>query len=356
MTSATPPSADLPNAPSPALPAVQAQDVVLAAQMDAAIQAFAQSSPALPLAIAFSGGADSSALLLACAARWPQQVQAWHVHHGLQAAADDFEHHCATLCARLGLPLRVRRVQARPAPGQSPEDAARRARYQAFDALAQEAGAAHTVALAQHADDQVETVLLALSRGAGLPGLAAMPAHWQRGPLNYCRPLLNLPGTATRAWLRVHGHHWIDDPSNADERYTRNRIRAHLLPALGQVFPAFRTTFARSAAHAAQAQMLLDEMAAQDLVACGIPPMLARLRSLSPTRQANLLRHWLTSVHHTTPSTAQMSALLRQIAACTTRGHRIHLKAGSGHVLRVGDALVWQTIPPTSRHTGPAGE
>lgn len=355
MTAAPPPPDDLPDDWPRALPAVQAQDVALAAQLDAAMQAFAQSAPALPLAVAFSGGADSSALLLACAARWPQQVQAWHVHHGLQAAADDFERHCAALCARLGLPLHVRRVQARPAPGQSPEDAARRARYQAFDALAQEAGAVRTVALAQHADDQAETLLLALSRGAGLPGLAAMPARWQRGALSYCRPLLGLPGAATRAWLRLHGQGWVDDPSNADERYTRNRIRARLLPALEQVFPAFRSTLARSAAHAAQAQLLLDEVAAQDLAACGTPPLIARLRLLSPARQANLLRHWLASAHGVTPSAAQMGALLRQIAACATRGHRIHLKAGPGHVLRVGDALAWQAMPPGPGRTSPPG-
>ena len=146
---------------------------------DAAMQAFA---PRLPLAVAFSGGADSTALLLACAERWPGQVHAFHVHHGLQVAADDFERHCIALCMRLGLPLSVQRVDARHAPGQSPEDAARQARYKAFEALAhdrQAQSAIQTIALAQHADDQVETLLLALSRGAGVAGLAAMPAHWQ---------------------------------------------------------------------------------------------------------------------------------------------------------------------------------
>ena len=106
------------------------------ALLDAAMDAFAAERPALPLAVALSGGADSTALLLACAARWPGRIEAWHVHHGLQAAADDFEQHCVALCQRLGVPLHVRRVDARAAPGQSPEDAARRHRYEAFDALA----------------------------------------------------------------------------------------------------------------------------------------------------------------------------------------------------------------------------
>ncbi|MDO5625885.1 MAG: tRNA lysidine(34) synthetase TilS [Pseudomonadota bacterium] len=317
------------------------------------MHAFAATSPALPLAVAFSGGADSTALLLACAARWPRQVHAWHVHHGLQVAADDFEHHCTALCQRLGVPLHVRRVQAKPAPGQSTEDAARRARYEAFDALAiasQTHEAIKTVALAQHADDQAETLLLALSRGAGLPGLSAMPARWQRGGVAYARPLLAVPGPAIRAWLRARAQAWIEDPSNADTRYTRNRIRAQLLPALHEAFPSFRATFARSAAHAAQAQALLHEVAAQDLAACGQPPRIAALQALSPARQANVLRHWLAAQGGTTtaaPSAAQLAALQRQISACTTRGHRIHLKVGGGHVHRAGDVLTWQrALPP----------
>ena len=319
------------------------------------MDAFAADRPALPLAVALSGGADSSALLLACAARWPGQVQAWHVHHGLQAAADDFERHCADLCARLGVPLHVRRVDARPAPGQSPEAAARHHRYKAFDALAlagQASAAIKTVVIAQHADDQVETLLLALSRGAGLPGLSAMPARWCRGEVAYRRPLLGVSAAAIRAWLRARGQPWVEDPSNADERYTRNRIRARLLPALQASFPAFRATFARSAAHAAEAQQILDEVAAQDLARCGVPPRLAALRALSAPRQANLLRHWLATAHAETPSSAQLAALLAQVAAARTRGHHIRLKVGSGLVLRHGDALHWVVAPQAPEAPG----
>ncbi|NMM78189.1 tRNA lysidine(34) synthetase TilS [Acidovorax sp. SRB_24] len=308
---------------------------------DAALRAFA---PALPLAVGLSGGADSTALLLACAARWPGQVRAIHVHHGLQAAADHFEQHCAALCARLQVPLAVQRVDARHAPGQSPEDAARIARYKAFEAAAQ-ASQAHaaiqSIALAQHADDQAETLLLALSRGAGVAGLAAMPAQWQRGGMAWHRPLLKVAAADVRAWLQARGETWVEDPSNSDERYTRNRIRARLLPALGAVFPAFRDTFARSAAHAAQASELLYELAQQDLAAVGVPPQIAALQALSGARQANVLRHWLRSTHQTTPATAQLAALQRQILACTTRGHRIHLKVGGGFVERRGTGLHW---------------
>ncbi|WP_394790239.1 tRNA lysidine(34) synthetase TilS [Rhodoferax sp.] len=306
-----------------------------------AVRGFA---PTLPLTVAYSGGADSTALLLACAERWPGQVQALHIHHGLQAAADDFVRHCQAFCAGLQLPLQVVHVQAQPAAGESPEDAARKARYKAFSALAQVApalAAIKTIVLAQHADDQVETLLLALSRGAGLPGLASMPAQWRRDGIEYHRPLLGVRADDIRAWLAQRGVAYIVDPTNADLRFTRNRIRAELLPVLEAAFPAFRETFTRSAAHAAQAQTLLVELAVQDLVQIGQPPVIARLQALSTARQANVLRHWLHTRYQTTPSAAQLQQLLHQIAACTTRGHKIHIKVGAGFALRRGPVLDW---------------
>lgn len=305
-----------------------------------------------PLAVGFSGGADSTALLAACAARWPGQVVAFHVHHGLQAAADDFEQHCVAVCERLGVPLVVHRVDARHAPGDSPEDAARRARYEAFAEMARtgNAGAAVTsVALGHHADDQVETLLLALSRGAGLPGLAAMPAHAKRNGLDIYRPLLTVPGAEVREWLAGRELPWIEDPTNTDARYTRNRIRSVLLPALAQAFPQFQSTFARSAGHAAQAQQLLSELGAQDLLAVGDPPRIAALQALSRARQANVLRHWLMRSHGCAPSAAQLDQLLDQLRACTTRGHRIHLKVAAGFAERRGDFLHWYNAPPSPK-------
>ncbi|MDR2852614.1 MAG: tRNA lysidine(34) synthetase TilS [Burkholderiaceae bacterium] len=308
--------------------------------MNALEQAIAAFSPGLPLAVALSGGADSSALLLACARRWPGQVQALHVHHGLQAAADTFERHCVDLCARLSIPLHARRVDARHASGESPEAAARRARYAALAALAREQGIAD-IALAHQADDQAETLLIALARGAGLAGLAAMPALALRGGLRYHRPLLALTGADLRLWLRAQGIAWTEDPSNSDMRFTRNRIRAGLLPAVQTLFPHFRTTFARSAAHAAQAQELLEQLAAQDLQSTGQPPRIVALQALARARQANALRHWLATQHGCRPSAAQLEELLDQIACCTTRGHRIHLKLGGGFIKRQGTLLQW---------------
>lgn len=297
--------------------------------------------PALPLAVAFSGGADSTALLFALARRWPGQVHAIHVHHGLQPAADTFERQCEQACAALAVPLHVRRVDARHGPGESPEDAARRARY---TALAQAARALRlsTVCLAHHADDQVETLLLALSRGAGLPGLAGMAARFEREGVAFERPLLELPGPALREWLRQRGVPWVEDPSNDDPGLTRNRIRRQLLPALQTCFPGFRQTFARSARHAAQAQELLDALAAQDLAAMGGgSPSITGLQALPRARQANLLRHWLRSAHQVAASAAQLDELLAQVADCRTRGHRIRLKVAGGFVQRAGDRLAY---------------
>ena len=306
--------------------------------------AIAAFSPALPLAVAFSGGADSTALLLACAEKWPGQVHAVHIHHGIQAAADDFEQHCRTFCAQLNVPLTVKKVDGRHAPGQSPEDAARRARYKAFEAVALDdyaQVAIKSIAIAQHADDQVETLLLALSRGSGLPGLSAMPATWVREGITYHRPLLAVRASDVRAWLAGRGVAFIEDPTNVDEQFTRNRIRARLLPVLDATFPQFRDTFARSAAHAAQAQAVLLDVAGQDLALIGTPPLIVKLQHLSRPRQANVLRHWLNTTHHAVPSAAQLAELLDQIAACTTRGHQIRIKVGTGFCERRGAVLHW---------------
>lgn len=300
--------------------------------------------PELPLAVAYSGGADSTALLLACAEQWPGQISAIHIHHGLQAAADDFERHCRAFCTQIGVPLIVRRVDARAVPGQSPEDAARSARYDAFRGIAGEHPEIKSIAIAQQADDQVETLLLALSRGAGLAGLSAMPASWQRDGVQYYRPLLGVSGAELRDWLRSRNVAWIEDPTNADEQFIRNRMRARLLPALEATFPQFRDTFTRSAAHAAQAQTLLTELAAQDLATVGEPPQIKRLQTLSYARQANVLRHWLKTTHDCVPSTAQLDELLAQITDCTTRGHQLRLKVGVGFIERRGDVLTWYNL------------
>jgi tRNA(Ile)-lysidine synthase len=315
-------------------------------------------SPSLPLAVAFSGGADSTALLASCARRWPGQVLAVHVNHQLQAAAADFEVHCAAACKQMDVPLRVLRVHAAAVSGQSPEDAARTARYQAFERLVSESfheisqisdkrrgnSAIQSIALAHHADDQLETFLIALSRGSGLAGLSAMAAHMQRGGVTYLRPFLHLRARDIRAWLSAHDLAFIEDPSNADLRFTRNRIRARVLPVLLDALPSLPQTVQRSMAHLVEAQSLLDEVAAMDGAACLDPqgaPRIAVLQEISRARQGNLLRYWLKHWHDAIPSTTQLHELLDQVAVCTTRGHRIDIKLADGRIRREGDVLHW---------------
>ncbi len=332
-----------------------------------------------PLVVAYSGGADSTALLMMAARTLTGRVSAVHVHHGLQAAADDFAEHCAAFCAALNVPLHIARVNAAAALGQSPEEAARKARYIAIsDAILKQkwhlAGMEYgrhatnlgvssdrqefpTVLLAQHADDQVETLLLALSRGAGVDGLAGMAAKFERHGLHWQRPFLMpdsfMGAQQIRDWLKSQGlsarqpgsgnigQGWVEDPTNQSMAYTRNRIRAKLLPVLAQVFPQYRETFARSAQNMAQAAELLAQRALDLEAVVGIPPQIKALQLVSRQAQANYLRHWLKSAHGAIGSAAQINELLDQIAACTTRGHRIRIKLASGHVQRDGDALTY---------------
>lgn len=292
------------------------------------------------VAVAYSGGADSTALLLAAAQRWPGQVVALHVHHGLQAAADDFEQHARSFCAQLGIALEVAHVNAAHAAGESPEDAARQARYSALADRAQISGAT-CVLLGQHADDQAETLMLALSRGAGLPGLSAMAERFERHGVVFGRPLLGVGAPQMREWLINNQQRFVEDPSNADERFTRNRIRARLLPVWADTFPGFREALARTTRHAAQAQTLLDQLADIDLAVVEAPPLIKALQILPLARQANALRRWLKQSAGVAPSEAQMEALLVQIEACRTRGHGIHIKVANGFVDRLGDRLAF---------------
>jgi tRNA(Ile)-lysidine synthase len=336
-------------------------------------------NPRLTYVVAYSGGADSTALLLmaleAAQASQRHLVSAVHVHHGLQAAADDFAAHTQAFCAERGVHLTVLRVNAKAASGQSPEDAARKARYQAISEYVLKlnrdvAGMEYarvapelivnpvTVLLAQHADDQVETLLLALSRGAGVDGLAGMAAQYERHGVQWARPFLSeflfMGSQQIRAWLAERGftarepgsanigQGWVEDPTNQSLDFTRNRIRAQLLPALSAVFPQYRDTFARSARNMAQAGELLAH-SAMDLVAnVGMPPQIKALQALPRSSQTNYLRHWLKSQHQAMGSEAQMNELLSQIAACTTRGHNIHIKFAQGFVRREGHALSFE--------------
>lgn len=252
--------------------------------------------------VALSGGLDSSVLLsLLCELRQTHPLpplSALHIHHGLQADAEGWVAHCQALCARLQVPLEVVRVQV--APGASLEAAARVARHAAF---AERLGEGEALLLAQHRDDQAETLLYRLVRGAGVRGLAAMRMARPLGRGTLLRPLLPVPRVALEAHARACGLAWVEDPSNDALRFDRNFLRHRVLPLLASRWPATAERLAQAAAWQGEAQGLLDDLAAIDLAGCQAPspwpwlslPSLpiAPLRALSDARQRNLLRHWL---------------------------------------------------------------
>lgn len=252
--------------------------------------------------VAFSGGLDSSVLLhllvrLAAREHLPP-VSAIHVHHGLQPAADGWAAACQQVCDGLGVPLQICPVQV--AGGASLEAAARAARYQAF---IEQLHGDEVLLTAQHADDQAETLLFRLLRGAGVRGLAGMPEQRRLGAGMLFRPLLGFRRTELEEYAREHQLDWQEDPSNVDQRHARNYLRHAVLPLLHRRWPQASMALVRSAGHCREAEALLGDLAQLDLQAAlgalrhpWLPcPSLAlsALLPLSDARQRNALRYWL---------------------------------------------------------------
>src|SRR6516225_2072025 len=222
--------------------------------------------PAFPdvmLCVAFSGGADSTALLAALRAmpQPPRALRALHIDHRLQAASRRWSTHCRRIARRLRVPVAVRSANITRARGESLEAAARAERYRL---LAASLAPGEALLTAHHQDDQLETVLLQLLRGAGVAGLAAMPAVARFGRGMLVRPLLPLPRDALSGWLREQGLPWVEDESNAQLRADRNYLRGRVLPLIRARWPGAAATVSRSARHAAEAQRLLDLLGAAD--------------------------------------------------------------------------------------------
>lgn len=249
--------------------------------------------------VAYSGGRDSTVLLHALrhcgrlTGALPP-ITAVHVDHGLHPQAASWRAHCARECRRLAIPLRTVRVDARPATGQSPEAAARDARYAALAGLL---GDGDWLLTAHHRDDQAETLLLQLVRGSGPRGLAAMPLRQPLGRGTLVRPLLDFDRAALAAWATGEGLDWVEDPSNRDQALDRNFVRHSVLPLLKTHWPAVDRTLARAADHQQDASALLDALAEQDLEAIhgrpGEPLPTAALIGRGAARARNLLRYWL---------------------------------------------------------------
>lgn len=268
------------------------------------------------ICVGFSGGLDSTVLLDTLAElreTVPMSLFAMHVHHGLSPNAEAWARHCRALCRHYAVPFRLRRVSVIRAARTSLEEEARKARYAALGTVR-----ADVIALAHHADDQAETVLLQLLRGAGPKGLAGMAVSKAlditgRKPVILWRPLLD----CTRADLERYATHrqlrWIDDESNLDVRFKRNFVRAEVMPVLARGFPAPVETLARAARHLAEAAELAGALADIDLAqvrhsaGLGIP----ELKTLSDARLKNVLRRWFEVQMLRQPSEARLLALIR---------------------------------------------
>lgn len=299
------------------------------------------------LCVAFSGGMDSTVLLHALA-RLAQShtlpaLRAVYIHHGLQAAAQAWPAHCQQVCAALQIPLTVLEVDV--AASASVEQAARQARYAAFE---QQLQADEVLLMAQHQDDQAETLLFRLMRGTGVSGLRGIPSQrpLQQGRL--LRPLLEVSHQQLLDYAQQHQLRWVDDPSNATDEFDRNFLRRQVIPVLKSRWPQMQQNLQRTAQHMDEAQQLLDELALHDVQQATLAPLfswldlpclnLEHLRGLTLVRQKNLLRYWLSSFT-LLPDTAHWAGwdALRDAQADAQPLWRLH----NGALLRSQNRLYW---------------
>ena len=321
-------------------------------------------APSLPpgatVWVAFSGGLDSTVLLH----RLHQEglpVRALHVNHHLQPAANRWVEHCKEFCAQLGVPIYVLDVTVDPNAPEGPEGAARLARYESFASLMKPGDC---LATAHHQDDQAETVLLRLLRGAGVAGLAAMRAQAPFAGGTLWRPLLRQTRGALRAYAERNALSWIEDPHNQDPRYARSFVRHEIFPRFTQRWPQALELMARSAEHCAEAVELLDETAAADLQRASPLPAqrgevraprgargegalsVQRLLALPRPRRNNLLRYCAAQARHPAPPFEVLARLEREVLRARPDAAPL-LGWGESELRRFRDSLyLMRRLPP----------
>jgi tRNA(Ile)-lysidine synthase len=304
--------------------------------------------PAGRLWVGFSGGLDSSVLLHWLKQHLPKsaQLRAIHVHHGLHADADAWLAHCQTVCDAAGIELHGLRIELNE-PQRNIEAQARKARFAAFQSRLAEGD---TLALAHHADDVAETLLLRLMRGAGSRALANMQTHGQFGALRLWRPLLGNSRNDLLAYARAQDLPFIEDGSNADLRFDRNFLRHMILPQLDARFGHVQQRLLHSATQLQRDAELLQPRIDQALQQCrsahGL--QLATLHTLPEALQAHVLRAWLNELRHSPPGSAALHELLRQIAAYQT-AQQIQYRSDS-YCLQVWNGTLYCTAEHPETH------
>jgi len=268
------------------------------------------------LCVAFSGGLDSTVLLHGLARalvdRSNYRMRAAHVDHQLQPDSGSWSERCGRVAQSLQIEFVPLVVSVSADPELSPEAAARDARYAA---LRQILKPNEVLLTAHHADDQLETMLLALMRGAGLRGLSGVPSVQIFGGGWLARPLLEFSRAELEEWARTEQLQWLEDPSNANTGFDRNFLRHRVLPALRERWPAVAQSATRSTAHLREAGRLLDVLAAADLgsIAIGSCLSMTQLAGLAPARRRNVLRHWIRQHGMRVPSTRKLATIERDL-------------------------------------------
>jgi tRNA(Ile)-lysidine synthase len=313
------------------------------------------------IAVAYSGGLDSI-VLLHFASRYARShdvpIHAFHIHHGLSPNADAWLEHCRNQAVKLGIAFEAATVIVEDSEKRGLEEAARIARYRALGELCRRNGVL-LLLMAHHRDDQAETVLLQLLRGAGLPGMSGMSAfqsqHDLLGPgIALGRPLLDMARSDLEKSAVDLGLGHIHDESNRDTTYRRNAIRHDIAPVIENHFPGFATMVSRTALHVQSAQSLLAELAMIDYAACKYDDgkgmlNLTKMRTLSAKRFENLLRYWLGESGVQVPSTARLAEICFQLLAAAHDRHPV-FDFGTMRLHRIGDRLELHPIrgaPPS---------
>lgn len=303
-----------------------------------------QSLSVRPIYVGFSGGLDSSVLLHALCRRIPaDQVVAIHINHRLSPHSDAWEEHCRRVCERLGCGFASRSVTV-DARGEGLEAAARKQRYQSFDALVPND---HALWLAHHLDDQLETFMQRLLRGSGLNGLSAMEAHTQRMHYQLVRPLLTLPRAGLEAFATDESLTWIEDGSNEDLQHDRNYLRHQILPLIEARWPRYRQTMSRSLQYISQAGRELDMELTTELdkrLAHDGALKAVQLADWPDDRIQSLIHLWLRRQGVRPPSAVQMRRILNEVVRAQPDAQP-RVDFGEGSVRRFRTALYWVPHP-----------